>query len=57
MTNRYFQKHTKEDSEKKHVKDLKFFLKKTKGRKRPEKKFIEEKKKVIRIFLWNKSKS
>ena len=57
MTNRYFRKHTKEDSEKNHVKDLKFFLKKTKGRKRPEKKFIEEKKKVIRIFLWNKSKS
>ena len=38
MTNNYYQKH-KEHSEKMHVKDIKFFLKKkeTKGKERPEK--------------------
>ena len=46
MTNEYFQKHTKEESEKKHIKDIKFFLKKiTKGGKRQEKNYIEEEKK------------
>ena len=64
MATNYYKKKTKKDSQKKHVKDIKIFLKnkKTKGKKRLEnitKILLKKKKKkgVIRILLRNERRN
>ena len=58
MTNNYYQKKKKESFEKKHVNDIKIFLKKRqKSHEKDIKKLVKEEKNIIRIFLRNKRRN